>query len=153
MSFVSKLFSKKKSPFKAYCDISKEPVERGFGYLLTTAQVVSSRNFWNRVMTEEETMSYTISHFKKLDEMGTKMRSIIFEKHSNKEDPWIISDSYIHLFQVNKDEAREDANKWVQEEGKYRPENTGKAVDIIGSSEYQAIKEYAIMEAGRDKVA
>ena len=152
MSFVSKFFGKKKKSFKAFCDISREPVEKGFGYLLTTAQVVSSQNFWNQVMTEEDTMSYTISHFKNNDEMGTKMRSIIFAKHSGKKDPWIISDSYIDLFQVDKDEARANANKWVEEKGKYRPENTGPAQDIIESNEFRAIKEYAIMEAGRDRV-
>ena len=149
---VSKFFGKKKKSFKAFCDISREPVEKGFGYLLTTAQVVSSQSFWNQVMTEEETMSYTISHFKNNDEMGTKMRSIIFAKHSGKEDPWIISDSYIDLFQVDKDEARANANKWVEEKGNYRPENTGPAQDVIESNEFRAIKEYAIMEAGRDRV-
>ena len=38
MSFINNLFGKKKKQFKASCDISKEPVEKGYGYLLTTAE-------------------------------------------------------------------------------------------------------------------
>ncbi|MEM8569018.1 MAG: hypothetical protein AAGF85_21340, partial [Bacteroidota bacterium] len=95
MSFINNLFGKKKKQFKASCDISKEPVEKGYGYLLTTSQVVSSKKFWDNIMTEPETMSYTVSHFKGNDEMATKMRFMIFEKYSTVEKAWIVSDSYI----------------------------------------------------------
>ena len=153
MSFLNKVFGKKKKTFKATCDISKEPIEKGFGYLLTTSQVVKSKKFWDSIMTEPETMSYTISHFKEQDKMATQMRSMIFDKHSSVDKPWMVSDSYIHLFKVDKQDAREKANQWWENEGDYQPENTGSAAELMDESQYKAIKHYAIMEAGRERVA
>ena len=153
MSFIKNLFGKKKKSFRASCDISKEPIEKGFGYLLTTVQVVSSKKFWDNVMTEPETMSYTVSHFKEQDEMATKMRFMIFEKHSTVEKPWMVSDSYIHLFDVDKKEARENANKWWEQEGTFTPDKVGKAEDVMAPGHYEEIKTYAVMEAGRERVA
>ncbi|MEQ8927212.1 MAG: hypothetical protein RLO81_15430 [Fulvivirga sp.] len=153
MSFISSLFGKKKKQFKASCDISKEPVEKGFGYLLTTAQVVSSKKFWDNIMTEPETMSYTVSHFKGNDEMATKMRQMIFEKHSEVEKPWMVSDSYIHLFDIDKSESRKNAQLWWENEGEFTPEKTGKAEDTLEESDFKSIQHYAIMEAGKERVA
>ncbi len=153
MSIISSLFGKKKKSFKATCDISNEPLEKGYGYLLTTAQVVSSQKFWDNIMTEPETMSYTVSHFKDHDEMATRMRQMIFEKHSTVDKPWIVSDSYIQLFDVDKTESRKNAKQWWENEGQYQPEQTGKAEDTLEESSYTAIKKYAVMEAGKERVA
>lgn len=153
MSLLSSLFGKKKKAFKAKCDISKEPVEQGYGYLLTTAQVVSSKKFWDNIMTEPETMSYTVSHFKNKDEMATRMRQMIFEKHSEVEKPWMVSDSYIHLFDVDKAETRKHAQQWWEQEGDFKPAEAGKALDTLGADDYKSIQHYAIMEAGRERVA
>jgi hypothetical protein len=153
MSIISSLFGKKKKPFKAKCNISNEPVEKGYGYLLTTAQVVSSQKFWDNIMTEPETMSYTVSHFKEQDQMAMRMRQMIFEKHSTVEKPWIVSDSYIHLFEVDKAESRKNAEQWWENEGQFEPEKTGKAEDTLDLPSYKAIKEYAVMEAGKERVA
>lgn len=46
MALFDSLFGKKKKEFKASCQITKEPIEKGFGYLLTTAQVVASEKYW-----------------------------------------------------------------------------------------------------------
>lgn len=153
MSFINKLFGKKKPTFKATCDISKEPIEKGFGYLLTTSEVVTSKKFWDNVMTEPETMSYTISHFKNKDNTATQMRSMIFDKHSTVEKPWMVSDSYIHLFDIDKKDAREKANQWWEHEGDFTPSNCGSASEMMADDEYESIKRYAIMEAGRERVA
>lgn len=153
MSIITSLFGKKKKAFKAKCAISKEPLENGYGYLLTTAQVVSSKKFWDNVMTEPETMSYTVSHFKQKDEMATRMRQMIFEKHSTVEKPWMVSDSYIHLFEVDKGETRKYAQEWWAHEGDFQPEQTGKAEDTLDESDYKSIKHYAVMEAGKERVA
>ncbi|MTI21184.1 hypothetical protein E1176_09150 [Fulvivirga sp. RKSG066] len=153
MSFISKIFGKKKKSFKATCDISNEPIEKGFGYLLTTSEVVKSRKFWDNIMTEPETMSYTISHFKNQDNTATQMRSMIFDKHSTVDKPWMVSDSYIHLFDVDKSKARHMANDWWENEGNFEPANSGAALSTLDDKEYQNIKQYAIMEAGRERVA
>ncbi|HMV08826.1 MAG TPA: hypothetical protein PK325_08980 [Cyclobacteriaceae bacterium] len=153
MALFDKLLGKnKKKELKAKCPITKENIEHGFGYMLTTAQIVSSRKFWDMVMTEPETLSYTVSHFKN-QQSGTQMRSLIFEKHSSVDKAWMISDSCINLFDVDKAEARADARRWWESEGLYTPSEAGKAEEKMDSSIFKALKEYAVLEAGRSRVA
>ncbi|MFN8336039.1 MAG: hypothetical protein U0U09_13000 [Cyclobacteriaceae bacterium] len=153
MALFDKLLGKnKKKELKAKCPITKENIEHGFGYMLTTAQIVSSRKFWDMVMTEPETLSYTVSHFKN-QQSGTQMRSLIFEKHSSVDKAWMISDSCINLFEVDKAEARADAKRWWESEGLYTPSEAGKAEEKMDSSIFKALKEYAVLEAGRSRVA
>lgn len=152
MTFIDKLFGKKKKAKKAQCPITKESIEEGFGYMLTTSQVVSSKKYWDMVMTEPETMSYTMSHFKN-QESGTRMRSLIFEKYSSIEEAWVVSDSCISLFEeINKEKAKEAAKKWWQTDGNYSLEDTGKALEQLDPKEYESFKEYAILEAGRNRI-
>lgn len=151
MALLDTLFGKKKKVFKATCNITKEPIEQGYGYLLTTSQIVTSKKYWDMVMTEPETMSYTVSHFKN-QTSGTQMRSMIFEKYSSIAKPWIVSDSIINYFDVDKNEARTLAKKWWELEGNFLPERTGPAADVLESSLFTTSKEYAILEAGRSKV-
>lgn len=153
MSLLEKLFTKKKPAIKAKCPITKESIEQGFGYLLTTSQVVSSKKYWDMIMTEPETMSYTISHFKN-QENGTRMRGLIFEKFSTVEKPWIVSDSCINLFEhIDKKAAKEAAKKWWEAEGKFIPEQSGSALETLEPNKYQDFKDYAILEAGRNRMA
>jgi hypothetical protein len=151
MALLNTLFGKKKKEFKASCTITREPLEPGFGYLLTTAQVVASRKYWDLVMTEPETMSYTVSHFKN-QSSGTQMRSMIFEKYATVAKPWIVSDSVINYFEVDKKTAREGAQKWWESEGNYVPDQTGPATAHLDSPTFESLKNYAILEAGRDRV-
>jgi hypothetical protein len=45
MTLIDKLLGKKKSMLKARCPITREPIETGYGYLLTTAQVITSKKY------------------------------------------------------------------------------------------------------------
>ncbi len=152
MALFDSLFGKKKKEFKAQCQITKEPIEKGYGYLLTTAQIVASEKYWDMIMTEPETMSYTLSHFKN-QSSGTQMRSMIFEKYATVEKAWIISDSIINYFEVDKSEARENAKKWWEAEGNFTPTDIGPAAKVMDKSIFTKFKEYAILEAGRERVA
>ena len=152
MALFDSLFGKKKKEFKAQCQITKEPIEKGYGYLLTTAQIVASEKYWDMIMTEPETMSYTLSHFKN-QSSGTQMRSMIFEKYATVEKAWIISDSIINYFEVDKSEARENAKKWWEAEGNFTPSDIGAAAKVLDKSIFTKFKEYAILEAGRERVA
>lgn len=152
MAFFEKLLGKKKPELKARCPITREPIEIGYGYLLTTAQIVSSKKYWDMIMTEPETMSYTVSHFKN-DSMGTQMRSMIFEKYSTISKAWMISDSCINLFEtVDKKEAREHAKKWWENGGDFQPVNSGPASEALDSELFHEYRNYAIQEAGRGRV-
>lgn len=153
MAFLDKLLGKKKPELKARCPITKEQIESGFGYLLTTAQVIASRKYWDMVMTEPETLSYSVSHFKN-QQSGTQMRNLIFEKYSNIEKPWMISDSCINLFEnIDRKSARENAKKWWETAGNFTPDNSGPAAAALDQSAFQTVKDYAVMEAGRSRIA
>lgn len=151
MAILDSLFGKKKKQFRATCLITKEPLERGYGYLLTTSQVVSSKKYWDLVMTEPETLSYTVSHFRN-QTTGTQMRSMIFEKYASIAKPWLISDSVINYFDVDRSTAKENAKKWWELEGNYTPNNTGPAGATLDPTTFQTWKNYAILEAGREKI-
>jgi hypothetical protein len=152
MTFFNMILGKsQKKELKARCPITKESIEKGYGYLLTTAQVITSTRYWDMVMTEPETISYTISHFNNQPN-GTQMRNLIFEKYSSIDKPWMVSDSVINLFEVNKEEARNRARQWWQTEGNYMPEEAGSALDKLEPSQYQRLKDYAVLEAGRNRL-
>jgi hypothetical protein len=152
MTFIDKILGKNKKPaLKARCPITKESIETGYGYLLTTAQIVSSKKYWDMVMTEPETMSYTVSHFKN-QESGTQMRNLIFEKYSSINKAWMISDSCINLFEVDKAKAREEAKKWWESEGNFTPQQAGPAMEKLDASSFQSFKDYAVLEAGRSRI-
>lgn len=153
MAFLDTLFAKKKPALKAKCPITKESIETGFGYMLTTAEVVSSKKYWDMVMTEPETMSYTVSHFKN-QSSGTHMRSIIFEKYSSMQQPWMVSDSCMNLFEesVDKHEARARAKKWWESQGNFVPAQSGAATEVLDSNTFKNWKDYAVLEAGRNRV-
>ncbi len=147
------LFGKKKKEFRASCELSKEPLEKGRGFVITTAQLISSRKFWDNKMTEPETMSYTISHFKSGDKTSTHMREMIFNKYSNNDKPWIISESYGHLFEIDESEARTLAEQWWENEGNFVPAGADQSLEVLGDGAFQEIKMYAVMEAGKSRVA
>lgn len=119
MALLGTLFGKKKKELRASCNITKEPIEKGFGYMLTTAQVVTSKKYWDMVMTEPETLSYTVNHFNN-QSSGTQMRSMIFEKYATIAKAWLVSDSIINYFDVDKKEAKDNAKRWWESEGSLR---------------------------------
>jgi hypothetical protein len=152
MAFLEKLLGKKKPELKARCPITKEQIESGFGYLLTTAQVVASKKYWDMIMTEPETISYSVSHFKN-QQSGTQMRNLIFEKYSTVEKPWMISDSCINLFEnIDRKSAREAAKRWWESAGNFTPENSGPALQALQPIDFKNWKDYAVLEAGRSRV-
>lgn len=153
MSLFSKIFAKKPKEFKAQCALSNEVLETGYGFLLTTAEVIQSRKFWDNKMTEPDTMSYSINHFSKQDATATQIRSMIFDKFSQINKPWIISDTFINWFDIDKDEAKNNAKLWWDNRGEFEPEQSGSVNNVLEDEEYKSIKEYAIMEAGREQVA
>ncbi len=152
MSLLSNLFGKKKKQPKAKCALSSTLLEFGEGYQLTTAQIVSSKKFWDHKMLEPETMSYTTAHFKQNDPSATQMRGIIFNKYAEEEKPWLICESYIHLFDVDQAKAQEYAKEWWSSGGSFAPPESGVAKDHLDEQSFEEMKEYATMSAGAERV-
>ena len=142
------LFKKnKKKEFKAVCELTRQPLEKESAYLLTAAEVISSKKFWDNKMTEPETLSYTVAHFKSQDPTASRIRQMIFEKYAN-EKPWVVSDAALHLFDVDVDVAKQRANDWWESEGAKKTEETTHSLQKLGDK-LADLKKYAIQEAGR----
>ncbi|NJN41089.1 MAG: hypothetical protein HC811_01405 [Flammeovirgaceae bacterium] len=102
-------------------------------------------------MSEPDTLSYTISHFKS-QASGTQMRSLIFDKYASIENPWIVSDSVIDYFDIDKETSKKNALEWWSHEGEFQPTNTGPAKVKMETGEFTKWKNYAVLEAARDRV-
>lgn len=142
---------KKKKPAKS-CDLEGSLLEFGEGYLLTSAQIIKSKRFWDNKMIEPETLAYSKAHFQRNDDMGTKMRTMIFQKYSSKEQPWLVGDGQVSQFEVDKDEARNYARQWWDSNFQFTPPNGGSAEKTMDASEFEEWKEYAIMKAGEEQL-
>ena len=103
-------------------------------------------------MLEPETLSYTTAHFKNNDPSATKMREMIFNKYALEEKPWLICESYIHLFDIDKSQAQEYAKEWWESGGEFTPPNSGSARSNMDNIAFEQIREYATMEAGAERV-
>lgn len=144
---------KKKKKKVSKCDLTGTMVEYGEGRLLTTEQVVSSKKFWESIMTEPDAMAYTINHFKNKDENATQMRSHIFEKYADREDPWIVSEDCLTTYEIEARNSKEYADQWWQTEGAFRPPSNGSAKNTLSPDAYEEIRHYAIWKAGESRVA
>lgn len=152
MGALSKLFKRKKKSFRAYCDLTRQPLEQGATYCLTTAEIISSKRFWDNKMTEPETMTYSEMHFQN-NKTGTQMRAIIFDKYSKEDKPWLIGEDQVHQFDVDLDTALVRGNEWLASEGKVVPDETSDSLAALASDSFREIKDYAVLEAGRARVA
>lgn len=143
------LFKKKKKKFTAQCSLSKMPVEKESAYLVTTAQIISSKKFWDNVMTEPDTMTYTQAFFKNGDEVAANMRQMIFNKFGAQDKTWIVADSEMHLFDIDKDKAKSLADEYFDKEGNFTPEESTNSLASLGEATIEELKTYATKEAGR----
>jgi hypothetical protein len=144
--------SKKKNQFKAQCSLSKQPLDKESSYLVTTAEIISSRKFWDNIMTEPDTMSYTEAYFKSGDSTAANIRNMIFKKYSQQEKAWVISDAQLHLFDVDQAQAKNLADQWWESQGAFVPEESLSSLSALGDSAFEEIKKYATTEAGRSHV-
>ncbi|MFT6871528.1 MAG: hypothetical protein ACJAVN_000527 [Roseivirga sp.] len=142
---------KKKKPARA-CELEGSLLEFGEGYLLTSSQIIKSKRFWDNKMIEPETMAYTKAHFEKKDDMGTKMRTMIFQKFSSKDKPWLIGDGQVTQFEIDKDKARAYAREWWESGFTFTPPEVGDAEKVLDEKEFSEWKDYAVMKAGEEQL-
>ena len=140
------LFKKKEKEFKAVCDLSKLPLDRESTYLLTTAEVISSKKFWDTKMTEPDTLTYTVAFFEKKDETARNIRKMIFNKYSGEEKYWAVGDSELHLFEIDEEAARERGKTWWDQAGQYV--NGSNSLEKLGSEKFSEMEKYAVEKAG-----
>ena len=143
---------KAKKKRTAYCALTKMPLQEGEGRLVTTAEVIVSKKFWESIMTEPEAMAYTINYFKKNDANAIMMRNAIFSKYADRSEPWIVSEDCLQTYGIVTSLNGAEVNDWWNSKGEYRPENSGKAIEVLSSEEFEQAKQYAITEAGRSRV-
>ena len=145
------LFKKKKQK-SAQCALTGTILHTGEGSLVTTSEVVVSKKFWESIMTEPESMAYTINHFTKKDKQATMMRNAIFEKYAEREEPWVVSEDCIQTYGIVTSLNGSDIKKWWETEGGYKPEGSGKAKQVLSPEMYEEVRQYAVMSAGKSRV-
>ena len=84
--------------------------------------------------------------------MGAKMRTMIFQKYSSQEKPWLIGDGQVNQFEINKEEAQDNAKQWWESEFKFTPPSAGSASDNLEANDFEEYKDYAIMRAGETQL-
>ncbi|RLD25034.1 MAG: hypothetical protein DRI71_00815 [Bacteroidetes bacterium] len=150
MGILNLFKSKKKRT--ALCALTNTPLQEGEGRLVTTAEVIVSKKFWESIMTEPEAMAYTINYFKNNDVNAVMMRNAIFSKYADRAEPWIVSEDCLQTYGIVTSLNGAEVKDWWTSQGEYRPENSGKAIDVLPEQAYKEAKEYAITEAGRSRV-
>lgn len=154
MGLLSVFKKDKKKKKASKCAITGTILHYGEGRLLTTSQVVSSERFWESIMTEPEAMAYTINHFKNNDSSATQMRSIIFEKYADRNEPWIVSEDCLTTYGISDEgDSREYAIQWWESEGSFKPPKSGAAKSELPQEEFERVRRYAILKAGESRVA
>jgi hypothetical protein len=143
---------KTKKKRTAKCALTNTPLQEGEGRLVTTAEVIVSKKFWESIMTEPEAMAYTINYFKHNDSNATMMRQAIFSKYADRSAPWIVSEDCLQTYGIETSLNGSEVNDWWQSQGEYRPVNSGRAVEVLSPEVYAEAKRYAITEAGRSRV-
>jgi len=150
MGILNIFKSKKKR--KAVCALTNTSLQDGEGRLVTTAEVIVSKKFWESIMTEPEAMAYTINYFKNNDGTASMMRQAIFNKYADRSEPWIVSEDCLQTYGIVTALNGTEINDWWQSQGTYRPEKSGKAIDVLSQEAYKEAREYALTEAGRSRV-
>lgn len=148
---ILNLFKPKKKK-AVYCALTNTPIPAGEGRLVTTAEVIVSEKFWESIMTEPEAMAYTINYFKNNDNTAAMMRSAIFNKYADKSEPWIISEDCLQTYGIETSLNGNEVQDWWASEGDFKPVNSGKAVDVLPTDEFEKARNYALTEAGKSRV-
>ena len=143
---------KTKKKRTAICALTNTPLQEGEGRLVTTSEVIVSKKFWESIMTEPEAMAYTINYFKKNDANAIMMRNAIFSKYADRSEPWIVSEDCLQTYGIVSSLNGAEVKDWWSSLGEYRPENSGKAIDVLPEHAYNEAKQYALTEAGRSRV-
>tara|TARA_R110001592_G_scaffold65325_4_gene200566 strand:+ start:3364 stop:3828 length:465 start_codon:yes stop_codon:yes gene_type:complete len=146
-------FGKKKKKPARSCDLEGSLLEFGEGYLLTSAQIIKSKRFWDNKMIEPETLAYSKAHFQRNDDMGTKMRTMIFQKYSSQEKPWLLGDGQVNQFEIDKEQAKEYARQWWESSFSFTPPSVGAADKNMDAEEYEKWRDYAINKAGEEQLS
>jgi hypothetical protein len=147
---ILNLFKKKKKTAK--CQLTDMVLTNGEGCLVTTSEVIQSRKFWESKMTEPETMSYTINYFKSKDKTSALIRNAIFEKYAEKEKVWIISEDCIQTYDINTSLNGIHVKEWWEKNGNVEIKNSGKAINVLSTEDYDKAKKFATEVAGIRKV-
>jgi len=150
MSLLNLFKSRKKKT--AACALTGTLLQEGEGRLVTTAEVIVSKKFWESIMTEPEAMAYTINFFKKRDPNALLMRKAIFQKYANKQEPWIISEDCLQTYEIHSSLNGTHVKEWWLAGGEYTCEGCGRGADVLAEEEFHAAEDYAIKKAGESRV-
>jgi uncharacterized protein YraI len=112
---------------KATCDVCLATVTKPEGYQLTTTQVVSSPQFWQRYYQhhQEEFAALGISSYDAL--LESPELSAVIEQITNDATPWLVGEECIDYFDVDREQTRTYAQQWWESDRTFMPPGSGPA--------------------------
>lgn len=144
---------KKKKKFSANCSLSGMPLERSTAFIIGTADLLKSRKFWDNVMSEPETLSYTEAYFRNKDTTAQRIREMLLQKYIGEDKPWVIGDGYIHFFDVDMAQSQQWAQTWWDSAGQVYPDSLQNSLSSLPKEELEKYRQFVLQEAGRRAVA
>lgn len=130
------------------CDCCSKSVESPTAtYLLTPAQVVKSRKYWDYLMTSPEMYELSKRHFVNKDANATKQRGMIVVPLIQNSSPWCICEKCIDKFDVDKSIAKKYSIQ-KEENINFIPPNCGSAESVLPKDEYLQEMIYILSHAG-----
>ncbi len=108
------------------CDICNRRVERPFGYLLITGQVVRSPEFWKHYYSDHRTelAKVGIRDYEEFRRHAV-IREQVVKMFAGQSNAWMVCDSCINKFDVDIVQARQHAERWWESEKKFVPPGSG----------------------------
>jgi len=106
------------------CDICSAKVPKPSGYLLNSSEVINSSRYWQRYYEyhKDEFQFMGISSYE-----GFRRNSILWNTTYNtlagQRTPWLVCDSCIAIFNVDRQRARRHAEQWWESGGSFQPAN------------------------------
>lgn len=145
----SGITKKKTVPKKCACQISGEPLLEPEGYIITTEQLISSRRFWDKRMTDSDTLSYTLQHFREHDQRATSVRKKVFEKYCKEQGFLLVSPNVIDNFDLDKVRSKALAEMWWKLPYQQFLEQYRYELQSLPKDDFEKYKAYAIIYAGK----
>jgi hypothetical protein len=146
---LSGIKKRKAEPRRCVCQTTGEPLSEQDGYIITTSQLIASKKFWDMRMTDSDTLSYTLQHFRDRDQSATSIRRRVFEKYASEPGFLIVSSKVIGLFDVDQSRARKLAQVWWKVAQCDFLDQFGHEIQPLTVDEFEKYRAYAIIYAGK----
>jgi hypothetical protein len=106
------------------CDICEKDIKQGDGYLLTTREVVTSQEYWNKVFSSPSFIAASrLVSASMMDPESYKIQYMSMQ--TAQKNPWLVCADCVSLFKVDTEKTRQYATQWHDSGGQFTPPGSG----------------------------